>query len=315
MNQKLENIIRRYEISTILIAISCGQDSIYLIQLMKKIKQKFYLNKIEYIYIDHQWKLDSLKQIEHIINYLKFFQEQLSIYQIKNITLSENTSRLYRYHTILNHAIANKYQAVITGHTKTDKLETFLLNLIRGTSIEGITSLNIHKKIHDKLHFIRPLIHKNRSYINWYCRQFCLPIWSDITNYNYNIKRNRIRYELIPYIKKYFNVNIEKNCNTFLNHCFYDNEYIKQNIIKLYTYIHHKKYIAINIVYLKKQHQGVQSRIFQLFFYHNFQISLPQNIRLKLTKILSKKYFNQTIKWRYFEFKIQYVWLYIILRR
>nr|YP_009391798.1 tRNA Ile-lysidine synthetase [Acrosorium ciliolatum]ARW59942.1 tRNA Ile-lysidine synthetase [Acrosorium ciliolatum] len=307
-------IIKKYKISSILIAISGGQDSIYLIKLIEILKNFFSFNKIEYIYIDHQWKIDSLKQIEHIINYFKFFQEKLSIYQIQRITLSENNSRIYRYHIILDHAIKNKYQAIITAHTQTDKFETFLLNLIRGTSLEGISSLTLHKKIHEQLHIIRPLIHENRNNINWYCRQFCLPIWSDISNYNYKIKRNRIRFELLPYLKKYFNLNIENNCNAFLTNCFYDNEYIKQNIIKIYNYILHTKYIAINILYINKQHLSIQTRILQLFIYHNFYISINKNMLIKLIHILNKKYSHEIIEWKYFEFKVKYIWLYIRLK-
>lgn len=302
-------IIKKYQISSILIAISGGQDSIYLIKLIEILKNNFYFHKVEYIYIDHQWKIDSLKQIEHIINYLIFLKKKLSIYQINKRTLSENNSRIYRYHIILNHAIKNKYQAIITAHTKTDKLETFLLNLIRGTSIEGINSLTLHKQINQQIHLLRPLINENRDNITWYCRQNCLPIWSDTTNYNYKIKRNRIRFELLPYLRKYFNINIENNCNKFLTTCFYDNEYIKQNIIKLYTHIRHNKYIAINILDINKYHISIQTRILQLFFFHNFHILINKNILIKLIKIFNKQYSKKKIKWKYLEFHITYIWL------
>lgn len=313
-NNYIFNIIKKYKISSILIAISGGQDSIYLINLIENLQNKYYINQIEYIYIDHQWKTDSIKQIEHIINYLKFFKKKLNIYQIKKIILSENISRIYRYHTIIHHAIKYNYKVIITGHSETDKLETFLLNLTRGTSLEGATSLTLHRKINNDIHIIRPIINQTRININWYCRKFSLPNWSDTTNNYYKMQRNRLRYELMPYLKKYFNLNIEKNLNIFLTTCFNDNEYIKQNTIKLYLYICHNKYIAINLSYINQQHQSIQYRILQLFFYHNFCVLLNNNIMIKLVKILNINYLNKIINWKYFQFIIQNKWLYIILK-
>nr|QCI06527.1 tRNA Ile-lysidine synthetase [Erythroglossum lusitanicum] len=277
-NKYIFNTIKKHKISSILIAISGGQDSIYLTDLIKNLKSQCNINQIEYIYVDHQWKIDSVKQIEHIINYLKPSKNNLNIYQIKKIILSENLSRIYRYHTIINHAIKYKYSIILTGHSQTDKLETFLLNLTRGTSLEGATSLTLHRKLNYNIHIIRPIINSNRSNINWYCRKFSLPNWSDTTNNYYTMQRNRVRYELMPYLRKYFNINIEKNLNIFLKTCFNDNEYIKQNTIKLYLNIRHNRYIAINLSYTNQQHISIKYRILQLFFYHNFCILLNNNM-------------------------------------
>ena len=115
------------------------------------------------------------------------------------------------------------------------------MNLIRGTSTHGATSLIKHQKTFMNIHFLRPLIQINRHYIYFICKKLCLPIWSDSSNLNLNIYRNRIRYELIPYLKNFFNIQIEKNIEKFLNICYEDNEYIKQNVLKLY------KCIIINI--------------------------------------------------------------------
>nr|QCI06990.1 tRNA Ile-lysidine synthetase [Haraldiophyllum bonnemaisonii] len=312
----INNILKIDKLKSILIAISGGQDSIYLIKLIEVLMtfSRFNKNKIEYIYIDHQWKIDSEKQIEHLINYLKIFKITINIYQIKNIILSENISRINRYHTIINHAKKFKYNIIITAHSNTDKLETFFINLIRGTSIEGASSLTFHRKLNNKLHIIRPLIHYNRIYINWYCRKFFLPIWSDNSNNNYLIQRNRIRYELIPYLKKYFHPNIEKNLRFFLRNSFYDNEYIKKNIINLYINLCHKKYIALNYLSLKNQTLNIQIRILQLFFYHNFCLLLEPNYIIKLIKFINIKYSNKIIDWRYFQIKKESKWIYIILK-
>nr|QCI04560.1 tRNA Ile-lysidine synthetase [Apoglossum ruscifolium] len=320
MNQYFNNIIReifyKYNINSILIAISGGQDSICLIKLIENLNHfEPYLKKIEYIYIDHQWKSNSKNQIEHIINYFKHIKNKLYIYQIQKITLSENISRAYRYHIIINHAIKHHYQSIITAHTQTDKIETFLYNLSRGTSLEGITSLNFYRRLNKHLNFFRPLVIKNRIELNFFCRQFFLPIWSDISNYNYSIKRNRIRNEIIPYFIKYLNKNSEYNLNKFLNICYYDNEYIKQKVIKLYIYSKHNTYIALNYTYINQEHITIQTRVFQLFFFHNFYIIINKKFLMKLINYINQK--NQQnyiiIQWQYINLNINHKWIYITL--
>lgn len=309
----INKLIKKYKINSLLIAISGGQDSIFLMKLLDLCnKNKAFIKKIEYIYIDHQWKKESEKQIEFLINYLTP-NKQISIYQIKKTTISENKSRIYRYHTIINHAIIYNYEAIITAHTKTDKLETFLHNLSRGTSLEGATSLNIRRKINKKLHIFRPLIDQDRHKVIFFCRQNFLPIWSDITNYNYNITRNRIRNEIIPYLTKYINQKFEKNLTKFIANCYHDNEFIKQEVIKKYIEIKHHKYIALNYNLIKDEHIAIKTRILQLFMYHNSYICVNQYMVKKLITYidLNKKNTKNEFLWKHLKFNTQTKWIYI----
>jgi len=188
---------------------------------------------------------------------------------------------------LIYHAIKYKHNAIITAHSKTDKLETFLYNLTRGTGIEGSTSLNFHRKLNKKISIFRPLIQENRSEINFLCRELFLPIWSDITNYNYNITRNRIRNEILPYLKKYLNKSIENNIINFLYSFYSENEYIKQQTFKVYFLSKHKNYIALKLFYIKKQNISLQIRILQLFIYHNFYIVITKKSLFHLINIIN----------------------------
>nr|YP_009391183.1 tRNA Ile-lysidine synthetase [Dipterocladia arabiensis]ARW59327.1 tRNA Ile-lysidine synthetase [Dipterocladia arabiensis] len=311
----INKIIKKYEISSFLIAISGGQDSIFLIKLIETFrKYESIIQKIEYIYIDHQWKKESEKQVEYLINYLKP-KKAISIYQIKKTTISENQSRIYRYHAIINHAIRYNYEAIITAHTNTDKIETFLQNVTRGTSLEGATSLNIQRKINKTVHIFRPLIYKNRHEIIFLCRKYLLPIWSDATNYNYNIKRNRIRNEIIPYLTKYINKKFENNLNHFIRNCYYDHEFIKQEIIKKYIKIKHTKYIALDYALIQYEHIVIKTKILQLFIYHNFRIYANLEIIKKLIKHINfnTKNIKHQFLWQSLKFNIYKKWIYITI--
>lgn len=281
------------ECSSLLLAISCGQDSLCLLKLISDcINNKFY--QIKAIYIDHQWKADSLNHTKHIINIMKTKRIPITIYQCKYLALSENKARQVRYQVLIQHALKEKFKAIITGHNNNDLIETSLHNIIRGTSLNGITNLISYKKLNNKISILRPLINISRSEITWFCRLFYLPIWSDITNYNFQIKRNRLRYELIPYLENYFNPQIKKNLNQLIKICQNENEYIKENTLKLYMRCTHKLIISLNLTKLMLQHEVLKKRVIKLFFYYHFQKQISERTIIKILKLCKKKK-SQTI--------------------
>lgn len=314
-NETIINLIKEKKITSLLLAISGGQDSLCLIKLIENLNKKYKSYnkniKLEYIYVDHQWKKDSKIQIQHIINYLKYTKQILRIYQIKNLMLGENKCRQYRYHTIIQHAIQYKQQAIITAHTCTDKTETFFHNLVRGTSIEGFSSLTLQRKVNDNLYILRPLIHISREELLWKCRKFFLPVWSDSTNYNYKIERNRIRNELIPYLKKYFHKDIEYRIEYFLKIYYHDNEYIKQSLFKLYLNSIHHKYIALSYKKIQKQNFGLQIKTIQFFSFHNFYTFLSIPNIIKIIKMMNKPRNNLYVQSKNLNFNVTNKWLYI----
>lgn len=295
--------------SALLIAISSGQDSLCLLKLLTECLNKN-INKVEAIYIDHQWKKDSLDHTQHILNLIKAIKIPIAIYQIKELSLSEADARKIRYKILIQHAMKQKCNTIITGHHNNDKIETFIQNLIRGTSLSGITNLAINKKINQKISILRPLINFTRPEITWFCRRFCLPIWSDITNYNLYLKRNRIRYELVPYLQNYFNPNIQETLTHFITLCQQDNEYIKENTLKLYLKNKHKKLISLNLKQLCQQHNILKGRVIRLHFHYHFNKEINKQALhyiLNLIHIKKRKifFFNALI--------IQYYqgWLYV----
>ena len=315
---KLNKIIimnKQHKIQYILVSISAGQDSICLIKLLETIKKNF-LNilQLQYIYIDHQWKKNSKSQINHIINYLKCSNSSLYIYEIKKECSSETQARIHRYQILFNHAQKNNNNILMTGHNLTDKIETFLQNLFKGTTIDGATSLSEYRKNISNFILFRPLINHSRNEIYWLCKHLYLPIWSDQTNYYYYINRNRLRYELFPYLKNYFSTHIEKNLNSFLHISNIENEYLKQNTIKIYLLISHHKMIAINYKIIKSQHIAIQQRIFQLFSVHHFNQIFTKELIEQIVFTLNLNCLDRSIKIQWNKNKyicIQEKWLYI----
>ena len=269
---------------SILIAISGGQDSTCLMYLLHNLLNIKYF-KLEAIYIDHQWQKSSKKHIKHIMSLTKTINIKLYIYQIKSPVFSEMQARKLRYELLIKHALKYKYKYIATGHTENDKIETCLQNLFKGTTTDGLTSLKTIKIITQDLYIIRPMLNFQRQEVEWLCRKLYIPIWSDITNYNFSITRNRLRYELISYLRQYFNPNIENSLSNFLKIASNDNDYIKENCIKLYIKTKHKKFVAFNLLKLKRQHITLQIRTAKLFFQYHFNRSINNKTLHKILNL------------------------------
>lgn len=191
----------------ILIAVSGGQDSLCLLKLLLDLQSKWTW-KIAIAHCDHGWKYDTgiadfIQQLSNKWD-IPFYLKTAS--QLKE---TEAAARNWRYQALTEIAQENNFPIIVTGHTQSDRAETLLYNLIRGAGNDGLSALTWQRLLTDNIILVRPLLTINRSEIWEFCQKYELPIWEDLANENLNYARNRIRKELIPYLKKNFNPKIE----------------------------------------------------------------------------------------------------------
>jgi tRNA(Ile)-lysidine synthase len=106
-------------------------------------------------------------------------------------------------------ARSHNFQDVVTGHTKSDRAETVLYNLIRGAGADGLQSLTWQRPLAEEIQLVRPLLDVTRAETFQFCQEQNLPIWEDAYNQDLHYARNRIRRELIPYLQTQFNPRVE----------------------------------------------------------------------------------------------------------
>jgi tRNA(Ile)-lysidine synthase len=85
------------------------------------------------------------------------------------------------------------YDLIATAHNQDDVLETFFINLSRGSGIRGLTGIKV---ISGKI--IRPLLFAPRSLIETYADEFSLPFREDSSNASEKYIRNKIRHKILP---------------------------------------------------------------------------------------------------------------------
>ncbi|WP_430809776.1 MULTISPECIES: tRNA lysidine(34) synthetase TilS [unclassified Carboxylicivirga] len=83
--------------------------------------------------------------------------------------------------------------AVVTGHHGNDAIETFFLNLVRGTGVRGLSGIRYR---HGKV--LRPLLSCKRLVLERYCSEQQIAYRHDASNDDTKFMRNKIRHELIP---------------------------------------------------------------------------------------------------------------------
>ena len=197
--------------SKLLLAISGGQDSMALLKLIVDLK-RLYEWQVEIWHGDHQWHTKSAKTEEELK--LWCLNKQISFHSTKATkeeVANEEKARNWRYKNLLNKAkllssnnINFPCTRILTGHTATDRAETIIMNLARGTDLVGLSTLKEQRNLEDNIDLARPLLIFNRNETLEICKEFNLPIWNDPSNENINLTRNKIRKKILPILNSIY---------------------------------------------------------------------------------------------------------------
>ncbi|MGD2244961.1 MAG: tRNA lysidine(34) synthetase TilS [Candidatus Aminicenantes bacterium] len=112
----------------------------------------------------------------------------------------EETGRQLRYEFLNQKATEVGGAKIATGHTLTDQAETLLMRLMRGSGLRGLAG--IYPVVDERL--VRPLLEVEREDIEAYLKEKKIAFRMDESNFDRRFLRNRIRLELLPYIRKNF---------------------------------------------------------------------------------------------------------------
>ncbi|MBH8560887.1 tRNA lysidine(34) synthetase TilS [Nostoc sp. CENA67] len=192
----------------LLVAVSGGQDSLCLIKLLLDLQLKWRWN-LGIAHCDHRWRSDSEANANHVKNLAQSWDVSFYLETANEPLNSEAAARNWRYQALSAIAQANNYQYIVTGHTQSDRAETLLYNLMRGTGADGLQALTWQRPLTKEIMLVRPLLEITRTQTEQFCQELNLPVWEDSTNQDLKYARNRIREELIPYLRESFNPNVE----------------------------------------------------------------------------------------------------------
>jgi tRNA(Ile)-lysidine synthase len=193
---------------SILVAVSGGQDSLCLIKLLLDLQPKWNW-RLAIAHCDHRWRSDSQANATYVEELAKSWNLPFYLQVADSIPANEAAARHWRYACLQTVAEREGFTAIATGHTASDRAETLLFNLMRGSGADGLRSLSWSRSLTSTLNLIRPILELTRSETAEFCQVHHLRIWEDSTNVDLNYARNRIRHELLPYLKTHFNPQVE----------------------------------------------------------------------------------------------------------
>ncbi len=218
------------ENQSILIAVSGGQDSLCLAQLLLDLRSRWNWH-LAIAHCDHRWRSDSQSNAEYVATLAQNWNLPFYLKTADSIPTSEAAAREWRYAQLQS---TDGFSAVVTGHTASDRAETLLFNLIRGSGADGLSALNWTRQLTPVVKLVRPLLEMTRSQTAEFCRDRNLQIWEDSTNSDLTYSRNRIRQELIPYLKTHFNPQTEQHLAQTIELLSADVEYLENAARELY---------------------------------------------------------------------------------
>lgn len=192
-----------------LIAVSGGQDSLCLVRLLLDLQPKWNW-QLAVVHCNHGWRNDSTANAEYVAHLAQTWNLPFYCLTATDLPATEAAARTWRYQALTELALEQNYTRILTGHTASDRAETLLYNLVRGSGADGLQALTWQRELATGLVLVRPLLEFTRSETEQVCIAANLKIWQDSTNEDWHYARNRIRQELIPYLQTHFNPQVEQ---------------------------------------------------------------------------------------------------------
>lgn len=259
-----------HKVDGMVVGVSGGADSICLLEVLYSLQEE-YGYKLRAVHIHHGLRG---KEADSDEIYVKEFCSMRSIplqvyhFDIKALAKEkgmseEEVGRHVRY-SCFHKALAHFNNGMIAvAHHQDDQAETVLHHLLRGSGLKGLGAMRPKRQ-----RIIRPLLSVGRQEIENFLDGEGIAYQTDASNFESIYTRNKIRLELIPYLKKHFNPNIIASLNRTADLLQQDEDYL--NIITKDAYDAcvqpSEKGFLVNGSMFNTYHRSIKTRILRMIF-------------------------------------------------
>lgn len=282
---------------TRIVAVSGGPDSMYLLTRLMK-EQSLKQSQLIVAHVNHKTRKECEKEAQFLKRFCDqhhLIFEQLEIKEYQKNHFTEEEARQIRIKFFLD--LAHKYHAdaVLTAHHGDDLVETILMKILRGSTLEGICGIKSKTKIQDVI-FYRPLLSKTKQEIIEVLNQEHIPYFIDESNTSNKHIRNRLRTELLPKLKKEDKL-VHLKFLKFSQELTEATEYIKKTILSVKKRIKQDgttdriEFLKLD-PYLQKEY--MKSELKEAYQHHITKIN-PTHVR-ELLKVLQNSQKNTTLE-------------------
>lgn len=240
MLKKIQEFVEKYNMidkgDGIVLGVSGGADSVSLFYAMLELK-KIYQTRLAVVHVNHGIRGADADQDEEYVrrlcqeNQIPFTAVHKNVVEeAKRRKMSEEEAgRQIRYQAFYQVMKQYHFQKTAVAHNKNDLSETVLLNLFRGTGIKGLGGI---EPVRGKI--IRPLLCVERSEIENYLEEMGIQYQNDISNQQDKYTRNKIRRNVLPYIKENINEQVTAHIASAAGILLMTNDYMEQEAGKAF---------------------------------------------------------------------------------
>lgn len=186
----------------ILLACSSGIDSMVMTHLCQKLNLNITLAHCNFCLRGHESNLDEAFVVDYaskqdILVFSKQFDTQSFVDNSKYSI--QMAARELRYNWFQSLSEQHQFSCVLTAHHADDNLETFLINLSRGSGLDGLVGIPEKNGI-----FLRPLLPFSRDQILQYAQKHQIEWREDSSNVSLKYQRNQLRHKLVTVLKEIY---------------------------------------------------------------------------------------------------------------
>ena len=188
---------------TVALALSGGRDSMALLNLLARLAatRGTCVRRVVAIHVHHGLSRNADAWLAHCESECARFGVPLIARRVEVKRRGrglEAAAREARYSALADAAREAGARIVMTAHHRDDRLETFLLQWMRGAGLDGLAAFPAARTFSGDLQLLRPLVDVARSDIERYVEIRALPYVEDDSNDDVALLRNAIRRDVLP---------------------------------------------------------------------------------------------------------------------
>jgi len=199
--------------STSVVGVSGGPDSVALLHALRVISDR--QAPLVVVHIDHglrgpesdgdrEFVCDLAHRWGVPCEIVRLAEEDaFSAQGAKEMMFGEEALRKARHRHLRRIALRHGAQWIATAHHADDVVETMLHRLLRGSGPRGLASIPPTRKLSSNLTLVHPMLSVSRAQIMQYIEANRLPFRIDRSNASEAYTRNRIRHQLLPYLRAF----------------------------------------------------------------------------------------------------------------
>lgn len=251
----------------LLLAVSGGADSTAMLIL---VAEHFAAQVGAAVYVNHLLRpAESAHEQAHVQALCQSYQlpfQAVAVDVPGQISTSadspESAARRLRYQALEDSRKKWAADKILVAHTADDQVEEFLIRMIRGTGIKGLAGMQARSN-----RLVRPLLTVNKKQLIGFLADKGVSWCYDRSNDDRSLLRNRVRHELLPFLREKFNPAINQNLGKLMSIAQAEEDYISHHAAHSYQQVatdqarHAKTVVRLTRQTFNAVHRALQRRI------------------------------------------------------